>query len=96
MKDKAPEIREELYAINIKGEQRGTSSIQDVYYMVGNPAASYDGAPTEIERISMAITGDKIFIYFKDGSRMVTGYDPKKVDLFYRPVKVKPKEDTNG
>jgi hypothetical protein len=91
--------KEELYAINIKGEQRGNQTIQDVYYMVGNDAPSYTGKPTKILRISMAITGDKLFIYFEDESRMTIGYTPLKIDLFYRPVKLKeeePKKENNG
>ena len=84
--------KEELYAINIKGEQRGNLTINDVYYMVGNPAQSYAGEQTTIERISMAITGDKLFIYFADKSRMTIGYSPMKIDLFYRPVTLKEEE----
>jgi hypothetical protein len=84
--------KEELYAINIKGEQRGNLTINDVYYMVGNPAPSSTAEPATITRISMAITGDKLFIYFSDESRMTIGYSPMKIDLFYRPVKLKEEE----
>lgn len=85
--------REEIYAINIKGGQRGSLTVNDIYYMVGNPIGSYEGKQTLIKNISMAITGDKLFLYFEDESRMVIGYDPQKIDLFYRPVKVKKEVD---
>jgi hypothetical protein len=87
---KAP--KEELYAINIKGEQRGNLVIHDVYYMIGNKVPSYTKEPVEIERMAMAITGDRIFVYFTDGSRMTIGYSPQKIDLFYRPIQKKEDE----
>jgi hypothetical protein len=88
-------MKEEIYAINVKGEQRGNLTINDFYYMIGNPAPSYEGGSTIISRISMAITGDKLFVYFEDGSRMVIGYNPQKIDLFYRPIKPKKEEDAS-
>jgi hypothetical protein len=86
-------VREELYAILIKGEQRGGLTIHDVYYMVGNPVPSHKGGTTLIEKMAMAITKDRIFVYYDDGSRMTVGYSPLKIDLFYRPIEKKKEKD---
>jgi hypothetical protein len=87
-------MSEEIYAINIKGEQRGNMVIQDVYYMIGIAIPSHTGKPTIVQKITMSIKGDRLFIYFADETRMVIGYSPQKVDLFYRPVKQKEETKT--
>ena len=78
---------EELYAVNIKGEQRGTMIIHDRFYRVGEELGSIMGEPTTVQ--SMVMSKNLINIYFEDGTRMVTMYDPAKVDLFYRLIKEK-------
>lgn len=80
-------MNEELYSICLKtyGDNKGW------YFTLDAEVPSYTGKPTKV--INLLLSKDKLFIYFEDGSRMVTGYDPQNVDLFYRPIKVK--EDEN-
>jgi hypothetical protein len=81
------ELKEELYAVNIKGEQRGLLTIHDRFYRIGEEIGSITAETTVVK--SMVMSKNLINIYFEDGTRMVTMYDPAKVDLFYRLIKEK-------
>jgi hypothetical protein len=85
---------EELYAVNLKGEQRGSVTVYDRFFKVGSELDSIAGERTIVKEIVMA--KNLINIYFEDGTRMVAYYDPQKVELFYREIKIEDGGITNN
>lgn len=84
---------EELFSINIKGEQRGEITVHDLFLTVGKDVMSITGEMTTVKEI---ILGKGLLnIYFEDGTRMIRGYDPQKIDLFYRTIKEEDGRTTN-
>jgi hypothetical protein len=71
---------EELYSVFLKTYAGG----KGMYFTLQDMVPSYTGNPTKV--INILLSRDRLFIYFEDGSRMVTGYDTQNVDLFYRPI----------
>jgi hypothetical protein len=87
-------MKEEIYAIRRKNTGKIVNGIrEDVWYTIGDKVPTHDYSWTVVKKITMAITKDRLFVEFEDGSRVVLGYTPQDVDLFYRPIK---KKDVRG
>jgi hypothetical protein len=74
-------VKTELYCV-VRFTAMGKFS---ALYKVGYTELVTDVKPSKVQRISL-LKG-LITIFFEDKTKLVFGYDPLRVDLFYRPIK---------